>query len=670
MPAIAIIAGSLVWAASSFAAGGIGIFATWTQAGSGATGVVAGTAFPTMSAAVVDGTISVARTATLTGSTPFGAVFGTSNGLTYLSNGMAAGKSESVTTLTFSNPTPVGTWGLALGDIDAESVTISATNASGQPVSTANWFQSAFNYAGAADAPTWSSGTSTLTGNVQDTTGASGWFKPTAAVKTITFTQRKLSGFPSYQLWLATDTQPIPTASASPSPTATASATATATATATPRPTVSASSSASTRPSASASSTALCKSTDTALVNGSFEEPAIPAKSYRQLPDSAVPGWSTTATDSKIEIWSSGFNGVTSPDGEQFAELNATQDSELYQEVATVPGQELKWSLYHRARGAGASGDTMSVNIGAPGRTPDSTTKFTDTLDQGWVLHTGTYVVPTGQTSTRFGFQSGATASGSKSVGNFLDHIFFTRAVCLPPEATKPPVNPVATATPTSSATPSASASASASSTPGSTGSPTSGPGTSTPTTPGSSSQPTPTNPPTNSTVIDVLTVPGVTPGSTVTEVKPPAHGTARIIDPQTIIYTPDPGFTGKDQVTIVVKDRQGNSVTVQQTVDSALKQKVVNWTTPIRLHSGSNVIASRALQTNARQSADLTVTCNPITRAKGMDAMQDCQVARNGARVTVWIAPGSHVAVHISVTAPAKGGYLELDQAKTIVVG
>ena len=169
--------------------------------------------------------------------------------------------------------------------------------------------------------------------------------------------------------------------------------------------------------------------------------------------------------------------------------------------------------------------------------------------------------------------------------------------------------------------------------------------------------------------MIDVATVPGVTPGSTVSEVKPPAHGTARIVDSQTIIYTPDPGYTGKDQVTIVVKDRQGNSVTVQQTVTAARAQSVVNWTMPTSLHSGTNVIASRALMTNAGQAADLIVTCRPITRSKATDTMQDCQVARNGARFTVWIAPGSQVAVKISVSAPAKGGFTALDQSTTIIV-
>ena len=90
--------------------------------------------------------------------------------------------------------------------------------------------------------------------------------------------------------------------------------------------------------------------TDTELVNGSFELPEIPAKSYRLLNQRDVPGWDTTATDDKIELWSTGFGGVTAPEGNQFAELNATQPSELYQVVATAPGETLTWSLLHRAR--------------------------------------------------------------------------------------------------------------------------------------------------------------------------------------------------------------------------------------------------------------------------------------------------------------------------------
>ena len=607
---------------------------------------VAGTTFPTITGSVVDGSVSTAVSATLTGSSPFGQVYGTSSGKTYLSNGLAAGKNTSTTTLTFSAATPVGTWGFALGDIDAESVTVTATNAAGAAVNTATWFQSAFNYqSGNTDQPTWNSGTTTLVGNTNDTNGAAGWFKPTAAIKTLTLTQTKLSGFPSYQLWLATDTSPMPavtpTASASVTPNAVASATPTATVTASASATTSASATATgsaSSASATPAATTHCTSTDTALVNGSFEDPEIPAKSYRQLLDSQVPGWTTTATDHKIEIWSSGFNGVTSPSGAQFAELNATQDSELFQDVATVPGQKLVWSLYHRARAAGATGDTMSVNIGSANVAPNAVTKFTDTLSEGWVLHTGTYVVPAGQTSTRFGFESGATASGNKSIGNFLDHIYFTREVCVPAEALVPPADNKPVVTP--SASPSA--------------------------TPSTGTQENPlVDEPGKTVIIDIKDIPGVPDGSTISEVKPPAHGTIVIIDKDTIEYTPNPGYTGEEDITVVIKDKDGKIVTVEEIVEVGVPQVVINWKAPTKLHTGNNIIVNKVLKTNAGQKASIVVTCGPLLRSKFMDAMAECQVSKHGNKITVWVSGAVPIGADIALSAPAKGKFLELDSNK-----
>ena len=37
-----------------------------------------------------------------------------------------------------------------------------------------------------------------------------------------------------------------------------------------------------------------------------------------------------------------------------------------------------------------------------------------------WGTHTGSYTVPAGQTTTRFGFQAVSTATGNQSVGNLL----------------------------------------------------------------------------------------------------------------------------------------------------------------------------------------------------------------------------------------------------------
>ena len=46
------------------------------------------------------------------------------------------------------------------------------------------------------------------------------------------------------------------------------------------------------------------------LVNGGFEEPDRgTGRNYHMIAPSNVPGWSTT--DTVIEIWANGFNGVT-----------------------------------------------------------------------------------------------------------------------------------------------------------------------------------------------------------------------------------------------------------------------------------------------------------------------------------------------------------------------
>ncbi|MFF9839092.1 hypothetical protein [Streptomyces sp. NPDC013740] len=165
-----------------------------------------------------------------------------------------------------------------------------------------------------------------------------------------------------------------------------------------------------------------------ALVNGSFEQPAVtdmaflPDASQTQAPRS-VPGWLTTATDHMIELWHSGFNGVPSAEGEQFAELNANQVSTLYQDLPTTPGSKLYWRLYHRGR---QGQDTMALDIGAPGSVVEQRT-FTDG-NTAWGYYTGTYTVPDGQTTTRFAFRSISAAGGNRGIGNFLDGVFFGTA--------------------------------------------------------------------------------------------------------------------------------------------------------------------------------------------------------------------------------------------------
>ncbi|MGS2645985.1 Ig-like domain-containing protein, partial [Streptosporangium sp. LJ11] len=183
-----------------------------------------------------------------------------------------------------------------------------------------------------------------------------------------------------------------------------------------------------------------CTDTPIRLVNGSFEAP--PVTGFQMLPDASINpsiGWQTTAGDRLVEFWRTGYTGVPSADGQQFAELNANQFSTLYQDLPTVPGTVMTWSLYHR----GVAGtDVMHVLIGAPGaavaQTPAGATSpdITDG-NTAWRRYTGTYVVPPGQTVTRFSFESVSTAGGNPATGNLLDGVTFETPAC--PATTQTP---------------------------------------------------------------------------------------------------------------------------------------------------------------------------------------------------------------------------------------
>ena len=69
--------------------------------------------------------------------------------------------------------------------------------------------------------------------------------------------------------------------------------------------------------------------------NPSFETPKI-GRSWTLRHQDQVPGWKTTATDRKIEIWTSGFLGVKAFDGNQFAELNANTVSYTHLTLPTT----------------------------------------------------------------------------------------------------------------------------------------------------------------------------------------------------------------------------------------------------------------------------------------------------------------------------------------------
>ena len=135
-------------------------YANWSQAGSSgawtgtttlsAAGFPVGALTSTSSAL----TIPTGASAFLSSDTPFGAVFGDSTGHPYANIGTATSQASSTTTITFATPTPAAGWGFAVGDIDADTVQIAATDADNAavPVAGLGW-QSAFNYCATSPKP-------------------------------------------------------------------------------------------------------------------------------------------------------------------------------------------------------------------------------------------------------------------------------------------------------------------------------------------------------------------------------------------------------------------------------------------------------------------------------------------------------------------------------------
>lgn len=224
----AVATAALVVFPSAAQAADGGEYASWARAGSSGAWQATGTpaaGFPVASVTsnATSVTAPTGASAFLGAATPPGQVYGSSQNKGYLNISTAAGITPSTTTVTFASPTPASDWAFILGDLDADILTIAATDANGDPVSPADLgFEETFNYCAYApkpgactgpgpftDVPTWSADTASLVGDGDDTLGAAAWFQPTVAIKTLTFTFAAINGFPIFQFWLATKAVPV-----------------------------------------------------------------------------------------------------------------------------------------------------------------------------------------------------------------------------------------------------------------------------------------------------------------------------------------------------------------------------------------------------------------------------------------------------------------------------
>lgn len=108
---------------------------------------------------------------------------------------------------------------------------------------------------------------------------------------------------------------------------------------------------------------------ENAIQNPGFENPSI-SQNFKYIPQENVLAWKTTAKEGMIEFGRN-WGSQTAPhytstdknnaEGAQFAELNAAEESTLYQNVTTVGGNVYEWGLQHRGR---IGVDKMALIIG------------------------------------------------------------------------------------------------------------------------------------------------------------------------------------------------------------------------------------------------------------------------------------------------------------------
>lgn len=204
-----------------------------------------------------------------------------------------------------------------------------------------------------------------------------------------------------------------------------------------------------------------------AITNQSIEDPAFADNQFYFYAEGSVPGWLTShpvqiagCTDGggpafdcrPIERWSSGFLGVfpAAGAGSRWVELNAYDNSMIYQSVCMINGESFDYSFVHRGRESATVPDVADFRLGIPTGLPAGS-KPADTYDfpivrvsttndgtvttaptgsgtinapvaagNGWVRYSGTYTYTGPSQLVNMGFAAVSSAGGIL-VGNFID---------------------------------------------------------------------------------------------------------------------------------------------------------------------------------------------------------------------------------------------------------
>ena len=224
--------------------------------------------------------------------------------------------------------------------------------------------------------------------------------------------------------------------------------------------------------------------TPTQIANGDFStEPSMTGYGSNRTPNGTNQGWNTTESGNNCFEYLCGADWipyVLTANDNCIVEMNADNESALYQDLFTNGGDVIRWSLKHAVRYNPTNSpktQAIRVEVGAPnynganivyphGINNDINTEINantkasyikggitnpsagtygyagqlsdldglsldiDIDRNAWYSATGVYVIPEGQGVTRFAFVSyGANNGECASCGNFLDDITFSTLI-------------------------------------------------------------------------------------------------------------------------------------------------------------------------------------------------------------------------------------------------
>ena len=143
-----------------------------------------------------------------------------------------------------------------------------------------------------------------------------------------------------------------------------------------------------------------------------------------------------------------------------------------------------------------------------------------------------------------------------------------------------------------------------------------------------------------------------------VSEVETAQHGTTALVD-NMVVYTPDEGYRGKDQIVAYVTEPNDNVIKVALVVETGRAQTpLVSLGLPHRLGRATTTLIDHVVVTNAHQTARVRVTCVPVVRTVIKGDPITCLVSNSGGRIAIRVVDTLPVRVKVVVSAPEKGKY------------